>query len=86
MQIRSKVKAQGQISIPACIQRKLGIGPGSVLEWAEEGDKVVVRRAAQFSLADIHQAVFPEGTPKARTTDEMREGIRQYVQKRYAQH
>jgi len=28
----SKVAAQGQSSVPAEIRRKLGIGPGSVLE------------------------------------------------------
>ena len=38
----SKVTAQGQISVPSDIRRKLGIGPGSVLEWDEEGDKIVV--------------------------------------------
>jgi len=30
--LHSKVTAQGQISVPAEIRRKLGIGPGSVLE------------------------------------------------------
>ncbi|MGN6730352.1 MAG: AbrB/MazE/SpoVT family DNA-binding domain-containing protein, partial [Candidatus Binatia bacterium] len=32
---QSKVTAQGQISVPAEVRRKLGIGPGSVLEWDE---------------------------------------------------
>ncbi len=81
---RSKVTAQGQISVPADVRHKLGIGPGSILEWDEEGDKIVVRRAAQFSSEEIHRAVFPEGTPKRRTLDEMKEGIRQYVRERYA--
>ncbi len=81
---RSKVTAQGQISIPADVRKRLGIGPGSVLEWDEEGDQIVVRRAAQFASADIHRAIFPEGTPESRTVDEMKEGIRQYVRERYA--
>ena len=38
----SKVTAQGQISIPAEVRRKLGVGPGSILEWDEEGDEVVM--------------------------------------------
>jgi len=29
----SKLTAQGQISVPAEVRRKLGLGPGSVLEW-----------------------------------------------------
>ncbi|PYP88846.1 MAG: hypothetical protein DMF61_05625 [Blastocatellia bacterium AA13] len=30
---QSKLTAQGQISVPAEVRRKLGLGPGSVLEW-----------------------------------------------------
>jgi AbrB family looped-hinge helix DNA binding protein len=30
---KSKVTAQGQISVPAEVRKKLGIGPGSTLEW-----------------------------------------------------
>ena len=47
---QSKVTAQGQISVPAEVRRKLGIGPGSVLEWDEEGDVVVVRKADRKSV------------------------------------
>jgi AbrB family looped-hinge helix DNA binding protein len=81
---RSKVTAQGQISIPASIRQKLGVAPGSVLEWDEEGPNVIVRRAARFSSADIHRALFRNGTPKHRRVDEMKEGIRQRVRQRYA--
>ena len=42
----SKLTAQGQISVPARVRRKLGIGPGSVLEWDEDGDRVIVRKLA----------------------------------------
>ena len=38
----SRLTAQGQISVPAAIRRKLGVGPGSTLEWHEEGEKIVV--------------------------------------------
>ena len=78
----SKVRAQGQVSMPAAVRRKLGIEPGSVLEWGEDGDKIVVRRV-KYTLADIHRAAFPEGPPKRRTLSEMKEGIRQYVRQRY---
>jgi hypothetical protein len=30
--------------------------------------------------------LFPKGAPKARTLDEMKEGIRQYIRKRHARH
>jgi AbrB family looped-hinge helix DNA binding protein len=80
----SKVTAQGQISVPSDIRRKLGIGPGSVLEWDEEGDKIVVRRSARFSSEDIHRALFAERAPKSKSFAEMKEGIRRRARERYA--
>ena len=80
----SKVTAQGQISVPVSVRRKLGIGPGSVLEWDQEGDKIVVRRSARFSSGDIHRALFAGRTPKSRTLAEMKEGIAQRARERYA--
>lgn len=80
----SKITAQGQISVPVDVRRKLGIGPGSVLEWEEDGGKMVVRPAGRFSSEDIHRAVFGTRTPKTRTLDELKEGIRRYARKRYA--
>ena len=81
---RSKVTAQGQISVPAGVRRKLGIGPGSMLEWDEDGEKIVVRRSARFTSQDIHRALFPQQAPKSRTVDEMKEGIRRRVRERHA--
>lgn len=81
---RSRLTAQGQISVPADVRRKLGIGPGSVLEWDEEDNKIVVRRAGRFASEDIHRTLFGDGTPKSRSLDQMREGIRRYVRKRHA--
>ena len=80
----SKVTAQGQISVPADVRRKLGIGPGSVLEWEAEGDRIVVRRAGRYSSEEIHQALFGASKPKTRSLDELKEGIRSYTRKRHA--
>jgi AbrB family looped-hinge helix DNA binding protein len=80
----SKVTAQGQISVPVDVRRKLGIGPGSVLEWEEEGNKMVVRRAGRFSSEDIHRALFGMRPPKPRSIDELKEGIGQHLRKRHA--
>ncbi|HEY4364287.1 MAG TPA: AbrB/MazE/SpoVT family DNA-binding domain-containing protein [Bryobacteraceae bacterium] len=80
----SKVTAQGQISVPLDVRRKLGIGPGSILEWDEEDDKIVVRRSGKFSSLDIHRALFPKEPPKAHTIEEMKEGIRRRARERYA--
>lgn len=80
---RSKVTAQGQISVPAEIRRKLGIGPGSVLEWDEEGEQVVVRKVGRYSSEDIHRAIFPT-PPKPHTLEEMDESIAEYLREKYA--
>jgi len=80
---RSKVTAQGQISVPAEIRRKLGIGPGSILEWEEEGDKVVVRRAGRYTFEDMHRALFPT-PPKPHTLEELKEGIAEYIREKHA--
>lgn len=82
----SKVTAQGQISVPAEVRRKLKVGPGSILEWSEEGSKIVVRRSARYTLEDLHHAVFPDGPPRARTLAELKQGIRRHVRERHARH
>ena len=79
----SKVTAQGQVSVPARVRQRLGVGPGSVLEWDEDGDRVVVRKAGRYSSEDIHRALFAK-SPKHRTLEEMKDAIRGQVKKRHA--
>lgn len=79
----SKLTAQGQISVPTEVRRRLGVGPGSVLEWEEEGERIVVRRAGRYSSEDIHQALF-ENAPEPRTLEELKDGVRRYVKTRHA--
>jgi antitoxin PrlF len=81
---QSKVTAQGQISVPAEIRRKLGIGPGSILEWDEDGERVVVRKAGRFSSEEIHRAVFAKRRPKTRKLDDLKEAIRRHMRDKHA--
>jgi AbrB family looped-hinge helix DNA binding protein len=60
---RSKITAQGRISVPAEVRRKLGVGPGSFLEWAEEGGNIVVRRAGPFSFEESTVPSSPRAFP-----------------------
>ena len=46
----SKLTAQGQISVPAEVRKRLGVGPGSSLEWDEQGGQIVVRRAGKYTF------------------------------------
>ncbi len=81
---QSRLTAQGQISVPAEVRKRLGIGPGSVIEWEQEGDKLVVRRAKKYSMQDLHSALFPEGAPARKTDDELRAGIQKHLRRKHA--
>ena len=81
---RSRVTAQGQVSVPAEVRRRLGVGPGSLLEWNEEGNAVLVRRSGRYSSVEIHRALFGRESPPARGLSELKEGIRRHVRARHA--
>ncbi len=72
----SKLTSQGQISVPARIRKKLGLSPGSILEWYEnEQGEVSVKRASKHTSGDIHSAVF-EPPPEPKTVEEMDASLR----------
>lgn len=79
----SKLTAQGQISVPAEVRRRLGVGPGSVLEWDEDGENIVVRRVGRYTSEDIHRALFAK-PPQPRTLAAVKEGVRRYIKGRHA--
>ena len=79
---QSKITTQGQISVPAKVRKKLGVGPGSILEWDESNDQVVVRRAGRNTSTDIHEALFTKGRPTASL--DVKEGIRKHLRKKHA--
>ena len=81
---QSRLTSQGQVSVPAEVRRRLGLAPGSILEWNAEGDMVVVRRGHRFSSADLHATLFPDGTPETRSLEELKDGIGRDVAKRHA--
>lgn len=80
---QSRLTAQGQISVPAEIRRKLAVGPGSVLEWDESGGEVIVRKAGRYSSQEIHQAIFGS-PPRARTADELKDAVRKHLRDKHA--
>jgi AbrB family looped-hinge helix DNA binding protein len=80
----SKLTAQGQISVPAEVRKKLGVGPGSVLEWHENNDEVIVRKAGRSTSLDVHKALFPHGLPSGRKAVSVKEGITEYIRRKHA--
>lgn len=82
----SKLTSQGQISVPAEIRKKLGVGPGAVLEWVEQGGQVMVRKAGRHTSLAVHSLLFGDdakGLPPVDTVD-IKDGIRKYARRRYA--
>ena len=86
LKIQTKLTSQGQVSVPAPVRRFLGLTPGSTLEWAQTGDGMTVRRAARSGTLEVHEALFPEGGAPAsvKTLGELKQGIRQHMQRRRA--
>ena len=80
---QSKLTAQGQVSVPAEVRRRLGIGPGSVLEWDAEGEHIIIRRVGRYSFEDVHRSLFPE-SPRPRSLQELKDGLRRDVRRRRA--
>jgi antitoxin PrlF len=81
---RSKVTAQNQITVPAEIRRKLGIGPGTVLEWEGEGTKAVVRKAGGYTFKEMREILFPDGPPPRKSLKELKDAVGDYIAEKYA--
>lgn len=64
----SKITSQGQTSVPLEVRRRLGLTPGSLLQWESEGDAVIVRRRGTRTFADLRQALFPEDRRRGMTS------------------
>jgi AbrB family looped-hinge helix DNA binding protein len=80
---QSRVTAQGQISVPAEVRKRLELVAGSVLEWDAEDDRITVRRVGRHTFEDLHGALFAQ-EPRPRSLEELKEGIRQNVRGRHA--
>jgi AbrB family looped-hinge helix DNA binding protein len=80
----SKVTAQGQISVPAEVRKRLGVGPGSTLEWNEENGKVFITRGGRFNFDDVRTALFGAKSPKARSLEELKGGVREHIRRKHA--
>ena len=81
----SKLTAQGQISVPAEIRKKLGLVPGSVLEWEESSGEFIVRKAGRHTSAEVHAALFGDQVkPNPRPKVSVKDAIRKHIRTRHA--
>lgn len=70
--------------MPAEVRKKLGIGPGSLLQWDEEEGKVVVRRVGRFSSEEVHRVLFPKRRSKYRSVDELKGSVSRHLKAKHA--
>ncbi|MBC7711594.1 MAG: AbrB/MazE/SpoVT family DNA-binding domain-containing protein [Rhizobacter sp.] len=84
IRVDTRITSQGQVSVPAAIRRKLGVAPGSTLQWTLRGDEVVVKKRASVTFEDVHKELFPNGPPKPISLKQMKEAIAQHARDRYA--
>jgi len=80
---KSKITKQGQVSVPAEVRKELGVGPGEFIEWDKVDGRVVVKRAGRYTFEDIRKVLFPEGPPRPRTLEELKEGIAQHMREKH---
>ena len=81
---QSRVTSQGQISIPTKVRQKLGIGPGSMIEWDVDGERIVVRKAGRYDLKDARNALGFRTAPRSRSLKTLTGGLRAAARKRHA--
>ena len=82
----SRVTAQGQISVPVEVRRRLGLVPGSSLAWEADGDTISVKRTGRHSLAEVRQVLFPAAPPAPKSLEQLKDGIRKHLRAKHARH
>jgi hypothetical protein len=72
---------------PAAVRKFLNLTQGSVLVWTEEEGRISVQRAVRHSTAEVHEVLFapnpPAGAP-VKTLPDLKQGIRQHMQRKHA--
>ena len=84
--LETRVTSQGQVSVPAAIRRKLGVEPGSTLQWIQRGDEVVVRRRVGSTFEEMHKILFPNGPPKPISLKQMDDAIGDYMREKHGKY
>ena len=80
---QSRLTAQGQISVPAEVRKRLSLALGTLLEWKEEEGQYVVRRVGRHSSEEVHRALFPK-PPRAASFSELNAGVKRHVCRKHA--
>ncbi len=70
--MRAIVSDKGQVTIPKALRDRLGIRPGQVLEFEEDGGRLTARKAAPVDPVDAVSGILLLGEPVDRFIDRVR--------------
>jgi AbrB family looped-hinge helix DNA binding protein len=82
---RSRITAQGQVSVPAAVMRKFGLRPGDFIDWEGRDGQLLVRRVGRYSLGDVATALDLEAGVLHKTGPELLEGVKERMRRRHAE-
>ena len=72
--MKAKVAERGQVTIPKALRERLGIRPGTVLEFKEDQGKLVAVKVAAMDTIDQFFGKLGSG----RRTDDIMQELRDY--------
>ena len=81
---RSRITAQGQVSIPVAVMRRFGLAPGDFIDWDGFNGQLLVRKAGKSSLGDVATALGLQEGVLHKTGPELLEGVKERMRRRHA--
>jgi len=81
---RSRITAQGQVSVPAAVMKKFGFAPGDFIDWENRDGHLQVRKVGQYSLGDVATALNLQEGVLHKTGPELLDGIKERMRRRHA--
>ena len=70
--MKAKVAERGQVTIPKALRERLGIVPGTVLDFIEDQGRLIARKTEAVDSVDLVFGRFGRG----RNTDKIKKEIR----------
>ena len=69
------------MSVLAAVRHALGLTPGSVVEWLQDGSNIIVMRAVRRKSNNVHAALFTNNDlpEPAKTLAELKRVIAQHM-------
>jgi AbrB family looped-hinge helix DNA binding protein len=71
--MHAKVAERGQVTIPKAIRDRLGIVPGTVLDFADENGRLIAVKAEAVDKLEALYGRFGEGRSADAVVDELRD-------------